>query len=160
VPCRFWLTTFELAYPPRHSQWKNSILDILSREKRSMLMARIRAKNTKPELIVRSALHALGYRFRLHDRTLPGTPDIVLPKHRRVILVHGCFFHSHQGCRLAYIPKTRKTFWRKKFASNITRDQAVQKALRAAGWKTTVIWECETRNPNGLSLRLAKIFRR
>jgi DNA mismatch endonuclease, patch repair protein len=138
----------------------NTPLDILSPKRRSALMSRIQAKNTKPERVVRSILHALGYRFRLHDQKLPGTPDIVLAKHQRVILVHGCFFHSHKGCRLAYVPKTRTKFWRAKFASNVARDKKVQKLLREAGWKVTVVWECETRKPSSLSHRLAKLFRR
>lgn len=133
-------------------------MDTLSREERSALMSRIRGKNTKPEILVRQILHSLGYRFRLHRRDLPGTPDIVLTKYQRVILVHGCFFHSHTGCPLAYIPKTRTAFWRAKFASNVERDRRVQKALRAAGWKPIVVWECETRRPANLARRLARLL--
>lgn len=134
-------------------------MDILTRKQRSALMSRIRSKHTRPELIVRRTLHAMGFRFRLHDRTLPGTPDIVLPKYGRAVLIHGCFFHSHEGCRLAYVPKTRTEFWRAKFARNVIRDRVVVRALRSAGWKITVVWECETRNPAVLTRRLARIFR-
>jgi DNA mismatch endonuclease (patch repair protein) len=133
-------------------------MDSLTKKQRSTHMARIRAKHTKPELVVRRMLHSFGLRFRLHDRTLPGTPDIVMSKHRRVVLVHGCFFHSHAGCRLAYVPKTRTAFWRAKFLRNIARDTASRKALRKAGWKVTVVWECETRKPSALIRRLSKIF--
>jgi len=133
-------------------------MDILTREQRSAHMSRIRSKHTKPELVVRRLLHAMGLRFRLHDRSLPGTPDIVLRKYRRAVLIHGCFFHSHRSCHLAYVPKTRKAFWRAKFTQNIERDRVVAKALRRAGWKITVVWECETRKPIALERRLARIF--
>jgi DNA mismatch endonuclease, patch repair protein len=133
-------------------------MDILSSEARSALMSRIRGKNTKPELVVRHLLHSMGYRFRLHRRDLPGTPDLVLPKYRLAFLVHGCFFHHHGGCRLAYVPKTRTDFWREKFSKNIERDRKVQRALRAAGWTPIVIWECETERPADLVRRFQKIF--
>jgi DNA mismatch endonuclease (patch repair protein) len=133
-------------------------MDILSPNERSALMLRIRGKNTKPELVVRRILHALGYRFRLHRRDLPGTPDIVLPKYRKAIQVHGCFFHSHQGCQFAYKPKTRTAFWRAKFAENMERDQRTDRALRAAGWKPIIVWECETRRPAKLTKRLERLL--
>src|SRR5512146_2866358 len=110
-------------------------------------MSRIRGKNTKPEVLLRSALHRSGFRFRLHDRRLPGRPDIVLPRYRTVIMVHGCFWHRHQGCRFAYVPKTRVAFWREKFARNVERDRRTGNALRKLGWHVLTVWECKLRNP-------------
>lgn len=106
-------------------------------------MSRIRGKNTQPELIVRSFLHRAGLRFRVHDRTLPGTPDIVLPRWRTIVFVHGCFWHQHEGCRYAYKPKSNKTFWRDKLLGNAARDQRHILALRQKGWKVVVQWECQ-----------------
>src|SRR5439155_2290711 len=111
---------------------------------RSWNMSRIRGKDTKPELLVRSALHAMGYRFRVHCRTLPGCPDLVLPKHRLIILVHGCFWHRHRNCQFAYTPKSRRAFWGRKFARNLERDAEVRRMLRRLGWRVIVIWECQT----------------
>ena len=121
-------------------------MDRLSKEKRSWNMRRIPSSNTKPEIKVRRQLHALGYRFRLHRADLPGKPDIVLPKHRLAILVHGCFWHRHRGCKYAYSPKTRTEFWKNKFNSNVQRDQLVIQELERLGWNTAIVWECETRN--------------
>jgi DNA mismatch endonuclease, patch repair protein len=118
-------------------------------------MSRIRSKDTKPEIAVRSLLHRMGYRFRLHRRDLPGKPDIVLPKHRTVVLVHGCFWHRHKGCKYAYIPRSRVDFWEKKFAENVERDNRNRKDLRREGWKVIVVWECQLRDPNRLVMRLA-----
>ena len=118
-------------------------MDRISKERRSWNMSRIRSRDTKPELLVRSLLHRNGFRFRLHRRDLPGTPDIVLPKYKTVILVHGCFWHQHPGCRRAKRPQTRAEFWRVKLDANITRDAAASAALERAGWRTLVIWECE-----------------
>ena len=109
-------------------------------------MSRIRGKDTTPELAVRSALHRLGYRFRLHRRDLPGRPDIVLPKYGTVIFVHGCFWHRHARCKYAYTPKSRVEFWHHKFQQNVERDRRVQRELRRLGWKVIVVWECETAN--------------
>ena len=117
---------------------------------RSANMARIKSKDTKPELAVRKALHKLGYRFRLHRRDLPGKPDVVLPRYRTVLLVHGCFWHRHPGCRFAYMPKSRVDFWRAKFDRNVARDNEVQAALRDLGWTVRVVWECETEDAGGL----------
>ena len=119
-------------------------------------MSRIRGKDTKPEIAVRSILHRTGYRFRLHRRDLPGNPDIVLPKYHTVILVHGCFWHRHRGCKYAYTPKSRVDFWQKKFTENVERDKRNRKALRQEGWKVVVVWECELRDPDKLVLRLAR----
>ncbi len=118
-------------------------MDIISKEKRSWNMSRIRAKDTRPEKAVRSALHKAGYRFRLHSRSLPGKPDIVLAKYKTTIFVHGCFWHRHRGCKLTYMPKSRIGFWNAKFEENVKRDVNARKALRKLGWKVIVIWECE-----------------
>jgi DNA mismatch endonuclease, patch repair protein len=112
--------------------------------KRSALMARVKGKNSKPELIVRSVTHSLGFRFRLHKRSLPGTPDLVFPGLRKIIFVHGCFWHRHSGCSRATTPKTRAKYWRRKFIDNIVRDARNLAALRRAGWESLVVWECET----------------
>lgn len=128
--------------------------DRLSKEKRSWNMSRVKSRNTGPELKVRSLLHRSGFRFRLHRKGLPGTPDIVLPKYKAVVFVHGCFWHRHNGCRLAYIPKTRSDFWESKFKANTIRDQENIGALRTLGWKVIVVWECETRKIQQLSERL------
>ena len=118
-------------------------MDRISKEHRSWNMSRIRSGDTKPERIVRSLLHGRGYRFRLHRKDLPGKPDIVLPKYKTVIFVHGCFWHRHKGCKYAYMPKTRQDFWKTKFNSNMKRDKNVQKQLTLIGWKILIIWECE-----------------
>jgi DNA mismatch endonuclease (patch repair protein) len=118
------------------------MVDTLTPERRSWNMSRIRSKNTKPEIMVRSILHRLGYRFSLH-RKLPGRPDIVLPKYRAVIFVHGCFWHRHKGCRDASKPGTRPEFWQKKFSDNTSRDKRNCAELRKLGWEVIVIWECE-----------------
>ena len=120
--------------------------DRLSKEHRSWNMSRIRSKNTKPELKVRSILHQMGYRFRLHKKDLPGLPDIVLSKHHMVIFVHGCFWHRHPKCKYAYNPKSRVEFWGEKFKRNIKRDKEVKKELEELGWKVITIWECEIKN--------------
>jgi DNA mismatch endonuclease (patch repair protein) len=113
-------------------------------------MSRIRGKDTKPELIVRSLLHRMGYRFRLHRNDLPGKPDIVLPKYKTVIFVHGCFWHRHKGCKYAYKPKSRVDFWQKKFKENVQRDKKKQAELKKAGWKIIIIWECQVNNKRSL----------
>lgn len=121
-------------------------MDIVSEEQRSYNMSRIRGKNTKPELAVRSLLHSLGYRFTVNgplNRKLPGKPDIVLPKYKTVIFVHGCFWHGHQGCKHFRIPKTRTEWWKAKIEGNVARDKRQHEELRLLGWKVVVIWECE-----------------
>ncbi|MEM5371015.1 DNA mismatch endonuclease Vsr [Paraburkholderia azotifigens] len=127
--------------------------DRLSPERRSRLMQAVKGKNTAPELAVRSLLHALGYRFRLHRRDLPGTPDIVLPGRRCAIFVHGCFWHAH-GCRIGQPPKSRLDYWRPKLEANKDRDLRKLTELEAAGWKVLVIWQCELRDPETLVKRL------
>lgn len=111
---------------------------------RSALMGRVPGKNTKPELVVRREVHALGYRFRLHRNDLPGTPDLVFPRLRKVLFVHGCFWHRHEGCSRTTTPKTRAAYWQEKFERNVQRDRRNVAMLEALGWKVLVIWECET----------------
>jgi len=120
--------------------------DIVSASLRSRMMAGIKGRDTAPEWIVRRYLHAAGLRFRIHMRTLPGTPDLVFPRHRAVILVHGCFWHRHIGCRFATFPGTRTEFWRTKFDRNAERDRHNEAALRSAGWTVITAWECEVRS--------------
>jgi DNA mismatch endonuclease (patch repair protein) len=122
--------------------------DVFSKEKRSWIMSRISGSNTKPEIIVRKIIHALGFRFRLHDRNLPGTPDIVLPRHKKVIFVHGCFWHGHKGCKRSTLPTTRSAFWKNKLNGNIVRDEENIKYLRRQGWKVHVVWQCQMRESN------------
>jgi DNA mismatch endonuclease (patch repair protein) len=131
-------------------------MDSLTPERRSWNMSRIRGKDTRPEIIVRSLLHRLGYRFRLNRKDIPGKPDIVLPKHQTAIYVHGCYWHRHQGCHLAYTPKSNLNFWGKKFARNVERDLEVRESLKGTGWKQLVIWECETRNEIELAAKLTR----
>lgn len=119
------------------------VTDIVDKASRSRMMASIRSKNTKPEIVVRRYLHAAGFRYRLHQRSLPGCPDIVLAKYRCVVFVHGCFWHRHPGCDRAYTPKTRRAFWKKKFDDNVSRDRVQLRQLRQAGWRPLVIWECQ-----------------
>ena len=130
------------------------MVDVHTTEQRSRNMAAIKAKNTRPEMRVRSLLHTLGYRYRLHRKDLPGRPDIVLPKHRTVIFVHGCFWHCHD-CRWgSVVPKTRAEFWSEKRACNVARDEKHKAALLAETWKVLTVWECETRSENGLRVAL------
>jgi DNA mismatch endonuclease, patch repair protein len=137
---------------------KLAMTDTISKERRSWNMGRISGKDTGPEKRVRSLLHRLGYRFRLHDKALPGRPDIVLRQYRTVIFVHGCFWHRHRGCRYAYSPKSRVEFWEEKFAQNILRDQDAQAALVHAGWRVAIMWECETRDLAALAERVRKLL--
>ncbi|WP_127651336.1 very short patch repair endonuclease [Pseudomonas koreensis] len=120
--------------------------DIVSPEHRSKMMSMIKSKNTKPEMIVRSMCHELGFRYRLHRKDLPGSPDLVFPKHRLCIFVHGCFWHRHPGCKYAYTPKSRPDFWLPKLAKNVERDLQVQERLKALGWKVVIVWECHTKD--------------
>jgi len=117
--------------------------DVFSEEKRSYVMSRVSSKDTKPEKIVRSFLHRAGFRFRLHARDLPGKPDVVLPKHKTAIFVHGCFWHRHPGCKRATTPKTRREFWMEKFKKNVRRDNLNQKKLKELGWEVIVVWACK-----------------
>lgn len=120
--------------------------DIVSPEKRSRMMSGIRGKNTEPELLVRKILFAQGLRFRLHRKDLPGNPDIVLPRKRIIIFVHGCFWHQHPGCKLAKLPKSNVDFWQKKLNENLARDRKVIEKLNSLGWRVLTVWECALRN--------------
>jgi DNA mismatch endonuclease (patch repair protein) len=125
---------------------------------RSALMKRIRSVNTTPELLVRSTLHRLGYRFRLHIDRLPGKPDIVLPKYRMVLFVHGCFWHQHPGCKYTHKPKTNLAYWEPKLSRNISRFALQSNTLEKLGWTVNVVWECQTKNPEQLAKVLMDFF--
>lgn len=132
--------------------------DRLSQAARSALMARIRGRDTAPEVRLRALLHALGYRFRLHRADLPGTPDVVLPARRKALFLHGCFWHRHKGCRHATLPRTRAAFWEAKFARNVARDRRVRRALNRAGWSVGVVWACALRDEDALARRLRRFL--
>jgi len=136
--------------------------DLLTPVERSERMSRIRGKDTQPELALRKALHSLGLRYRLHAVDLIGKPDLVFPRYKTVVFVHGCFWHRHAGCRIASTPKTNTSYWIEKFNKNVLRDACVIAALESLGWKVIVVWECEL-NSYGKSLstgkRLAEIIR-
>lgn len=129
-------------------------MDVISPEKRSRIMAANKSRNTKPELAVRRILHAMGFRFRLHRKDLPGCPDVVLPKYKTVIQINGCFWHQHTGCKLASKPSTRQDFWEAKLSRNIQRDSENAAKLTALGWNVIVIWECELKQISDLTERL------
>lgn len=133
-------------------------MDRVPQGTRSAIMSKVRGRNTKPEMLVRSLLHRLGYRFRLHKKDLPGRPDIVFPSRRAAIFVHGCFWHQHSGCRKASIPETRREFWQAKLQRNVDRDVENVEALRARGWKVLIVWECETKDMDALSFKLDKFL--
>jgi len=122
------------------------MVDVLTPEQRHRNMSGIRGRDTKPEMLIRSALHARGLRYRLHDRSLPGRPDLVFARFRTAVFVHGCFWHFH-GCALSKLPTTRQEFWQEKLVRNTARDQAAIAALRAANWRVLIIWECALRGP-------------
>lgn len=136
-------------------------MDVFSPEKRSQVMSKIRSKDTKPEKTIRSILHKLGFRFRINRKDLPGKPDIVLPKYKTVIFVHGCFWHQHEGCKIASKPKSNSEFWKKKFSRNIERDRKNQEELRLMGYRVITIWECGIKiirkSPEVLSTVVLKI---
>jgi DNA mismatch endonuclease (patch repair protein) len=134
------------------------VTDRISKQRRSWNMSKIRAKDTKPELAVRSLLHRLGFRFRIHVRRLPGCPDIVLPKLRTVVLVNGCFWHRHKNCKFAYSPKSRQIFWEDKFKANVLRDRQRQRDLRRLGWTVRVVWECQVREVANLDKLVRRMF--
>lgn len=121
-------------------------------------MARVRGKNTRPEMVVRTTAHSMGLRYSLHRRDLKGTPDLVFPKYRLAIFVHGCFWHQHPNCKRASLPQTRKEFWASKLANNIRRDKEAIAELRSTGWHIEVIWECETKDVAKLEQRLTNTF--
>lgn len=129
-------------------------MDVISPEKRSKIMAANKSRDTKPELVIRRILHAQGFRFRLHRKDLPGCPDIVLPKHKTIVLVNGCFWHQHAGCKLASKPATHQEYWQIKLARNVERDSKNSAKLVALGWRVVVVWECELQNFSILTQRL------
>ncbi len=130
-------------------------MDIFSKDERSRMMSKVRGANTKPERLLRSALHKLGFRFRIQRKDLPGKPDIVLPKYKAVILVHGCFWHQHPGCKLAAMPQTNVDFWKTKLEGNAVRDRLTKEKLEALGWRVIIVWGCEVKglikNPEKLA---------
>jgi DNA mismatch endonuclease, patch repair protein len=126
-------------------------------DQRRELMARVRGTDSRPEMLVRRATHALGFRYRLHDRRLPGTPDLVFPRFKKVIFVHGCFWHRHVGCSRTTTPKTRTDYWEKKFADNVQRDCVNQAKLEALGWEVHIVWECQTKDLD-LVERISRFF--
>lgn len=128
-------------------------MDTVTPEKRSEIMRRIRGKNTRPEMIVRRATHHLGFRYRLHRKDLPGSPDLVFPSRKKVIFVHGCFWHDHR-CRAGRHPKTRPKYWAMRFEKNRKRDARQVRALRRAGWKALTVWECQLTDVSALSKRI------
>jgi DNA mismatch endonuclease, patch repair protein len=135
---------------------RNSVMEI--DPNRSALMSRIRSSGTGPELVVRRLLHARGLRFRLHRKDLPGSPDIILPRYRLAIFVHGCFWHQHPGCRLASKPKSRNEYWDPKLATNVERDARAAAALQNMGWRVETIWECDVRQADKLTARIEAII--
>ncbi|NGO62444.1 DNA mismatch endonuclease Vsr [Rhizobium daejeonense] len=128
------------------------MMDIVDRQTRSRMMAGIRGKDTKPELALRRALHARGFRYRLHAKHVPGRPDLVFPKHHAVVFVHGCFWHRHNGCRYTSTPSTRPEFWQAKFEANVARDATVRAALLESGWRVATVWECALRKPDKVTV--------
>jgi len=132
--------------------------DVHSKETRSYTMSQIKGRNTKPEMLVRKFLHAQGFRYKLHDKTLPGKPDIVLPKYKTVIFIHGCFWHGHKDCKYYIVPKTRTEWWLQKINGNIANDDKALKALKKDGWKIITIWECELKRDK-LENTLKKVIR-
>ena len=128
--------------------------DHVSPEKRSLIMAAVHSRDTKPELAVRKMVHGLGYRYRLHCRTLPGKPDLVFASRRKIILVHGCFWHRHRKCKYATTPKTRADYWEDKFRANIARDRRTVRELKKMGWAVKTVWQCELKHPQRLAVHL------
>ena len=132
--------------------------DIFSKEKRSWIMSRVSSKNTKPEIIVRKLLWSMGYRYRLHSARLSGKPDVVFPGRKKVIFIHGCFWHGHAHCKLASIPQTNVEYWTAKINRNMERDKKNEALLRSAGWSVLVVWECEIKNIDSLQKRLREFM--
>ena len=133
-------------------------LDYLTPEERSERMRRIRSKDTKPEFKVRRCVHSMGYRYRLHSKILPGHPDLIFASRKKVIFIHGCFWHQHEGCSICHIPKTRHEYWVPKLQRNKERDKINQAKLKELGWRVLVIWECEVKNIDSLKKRLLKFL--
>lgn len=133
-------------------------MDIVSPENRSRMMAGIKGKNTKPELVVRKLVHGMGFRYRLYRRDLPGSPDLVFPRLNKVIFVHGCFWHRHPGCRFAYTPKSNTQFWLNKLGGNTRRDGQAMLALDALGWQVLTVWECEIADLPALTRKVSSFL--
>ncbi|MCY1222708.1 Very short patch repair protein [compost metagenome] len=133
-------------------------MDTVSPQRRSEIMARVRAKDTGPEMVVRRLVHGMGYRYRLHRRSLPGTPDLMFPGRRKVIFVHGCFWHRHPGCAAARVPKARQEFWLAKLQGNSERDSRNVRALRRQGWGVMTIWECELKDMARVGARIGRFL--
>jgi DNA mismatch endonuclease (patch repair protein) len=133
-------------------------MDSVSAARRSEIMARIRSKDTKPEMLIRRLLHRLGYRYALHRRDLPGVPDLVFPARRKVILVHGCFWHQHKNCVDGRLPKSREDYWKPKLQRNVARDRRNISKMRRAGWKVMKVWECDTADASRLLARLVRFL--
>ena len=131
--------------------------DVHNKATRSYNMSQIKGKNTKPEMLVRKFLHAQGFRYKLHDKTLPGKPDLVLPKYKTVIFIHGCFWHKHEGCKYFVVPKTRTDWWLNKINGNVANDQKAVSQLKKDGWNVITIWECELKGEKTI-ITLAKLF--
>lgn len=134
--------------------------DIFTKEKRSAIMAKVKSKNTGPEIKVRKFLFSKGFRFRVNDKRYPGTPDIVLPKYKTIIFVHGCFWHGHEGCSLGKLPKSRIEYWKTKIENNKKRDSRVREQLEADGWKVIVIWYCQLRTEKAASVALEELIKK
>jgi DNA mismatch endonuclease (patch repair protein) len=133
-------------------------MDVFTKEKRRQIMSRVSGKNTKPELAVRSLLHSMGYRFRLHRKDLPGKPDITLPKYQKVIFVHGCFWHDHQDCSRSKRPTTNKEFWNEKLDKNVDRDKESVRNLHQLGWGVLIVWTCEVNDALKIRNKLLSFF--
>lgn len=140
---------------PNHS---SQVTDTLTPKERSARMRLVRSQNTRPEMTVRRLLHGMGYRYRLHDRRMPGSPDLVFGARRKVIFVHGCFWHSHPRCRFARLPKSRLSYWIPKLEANRARDKRNARALRKRGWRVLVVWECELPRQAALARQIAKFL--
>jgi DNA mismatch endonuclease, patch repair protein len=136
------------------------MVDVFTKQRRSEIMGRITSKDTQPERVVRRLLHRMGMRYRLYRSDLPGKPDIVLPRWKTVIFVHGCFWHRHPGCRRASIPSTRVAFWQRKLAANVARDAAAQGQLRELGWRVLVVWQCELSHIDEVMARITDFITR
>jgi DNA mismatch endonuclease (patch repair protein) len=130
---------------------RKAVADVVDVATRSRMMAGIRGRDTQPELRLRKAMHARGFRYRLHDRRLPGSPDLVFPAFRAAVFVHGCFWHRHEGCRYTTMPATRPEFWSAKFAANVERDARQIAELQRLGWRTRIVWECDIRRSTDLT---------
>jgi DNA mismatch endonuclease (patch repair protein) len=134
--------------------------DHLTKAKRSWNMSHIRSKNTKPEIIVRSLLHRMGYRFRIHQKNLPGKPDIVLAKYKTIIFIHGCFWHRHKGCKRCTTPSTNQKYWLPKLGRNIVKDKLNKKLLKKNGWLPIIVWECEIKKLDRLAGKINKLLKK